>query len=148
MRWLHKLGTSALFIDILLILVAIAAIIGLASFVRLHVYNSPTPPSLVKPLSYSAQALENATIVPDTNTGNDDQAVSTGSSTQVKGAQTNHPSNCAGTCSLPPNAAASPSQGECNENKKSQIVAKYDREVQGLLGADLNKQLSAIGCSL
>ncbi len=55
----HKFRNGAYFVDIILLIAAVIAMIGLATFVHLHTSKAPNEASKKSPLAYSAQHLEN-----------------------------------------------------------------------------------------
>jgi|GEM_PF-5304468 len=135
MERLRKIRNSVYFLDVLLALAVILAIIGLAVFARLHASKSPlvsAQTSKVGTIFNKATPLSPISDVP-----NDDKSNS--GSSDVKGAKTNTPSSdnslddCYNSCgdTLPtlPISSVPVVTPACDEAKKAVLMRDYNAAV-------------------
>ncbi len=73
MKWLHKLRASSYFVDVLLLIAAVFAMAGLATFVRLHATKAPDEAgkkSTIATNSMRAEIMQTSPEASNPNTSN------------------------------------------------------------------------------
>lgn len=146
MKWLRSIRNSALFVDLLLIVVAIIAIVGLATFVRLHNSNTPKAHGQTNKLTLTNQHLEPLAVA--------DEGVVDGAHTPAPGTTNSNPSQPApspelrAASPLPSLPITIPAQAVCDELRKQEILRIYNQDVtkeNSAYNTQVNNSRSLIG---
>ena len=117
MNRLRKLKDSAMFIELLLVLAAIIAVIGLASYVRLNGRKTPNKPQPVSKISALAKHIE---TIPD----NTPPQSASSENSDVKGAHTDRPNT---PRTSPDNTLPATI---CNSSEKASLLTKLNQAIE------------------
>lgn len=139
MQWLRKVRNGAYFVDILLVIAALIAIIGLATFVHLRSGKAPKAFDKKATINTSAEHIAYASPTPD----NSGPPSGQGGKADVNGASTSDK-----TSADPESASEPPLISRCNEPKKTELVDNYHKAItkeNNRYQSELAKKQSLLG---
>jgi len=118
MKWLRAFRRSTIFVDVLLVLGAIVAIMGLSMFVHFNAKKTLSTTELEQPVAYAEQTEANTVADPPTENTSPDN-------------KTSQPDASTKSTALP--ASSTPVTSTvakvCDNIKKAQLTSKYNSDV-------------------